>query len=221
MHHAALSDPPVGRDVGRTQTSIQVGPVNLLGVRVMAHATLNKAEHDRRSSAGTGSITDPALLDRLLDLLPGTPAADVAIWAETQNLPDGILTRAPDGSTVTRLLDTPLTIDDVIVRESRGTLRAVQEASLFAGFARRWVSTARQTIADTAVIEAKTFGVGLLDPGGRIVVEAERPTTLRMDGWAWLLREKTYGRWLSERSRGHGQASQDQATAEASERPAG
>jgi hypothetical protein len=50
-------------------------------------------------------------------------------------------------------------------------------------------------------MEAKLCGVGLLDHDGQIILAAEPPTSGVVDGWAWLLWEKTYRRWLMERSR--------------------
>jgi hypothetical protein len=112
-------------------------------------------------------------------------------------LPAGIVERSEDGRTVRRVLESPLVVHAVVVRGPRGReLRAVQDASLFAGFLPRWVATERDTIAAAAVLEAQVFGVGLLDPDGCIVLPAEPPRDLIFDGRAWLLREQTYRRWL-------------------------
>jgi hypothetical protein len=176
---------------------IAVGPVRLLGVLVIALARPSTAEHDRRSAAGVGPITDPVLLDRLLDLPAGQPVADSVVWAETSGLPAGIVDRGGDGNTVTRLLEPPLALDGVVVPAGRaGELRAVQEASLFAGFTWRWVTGRRPSIPVTAVLEAQLCGVGLLAPGGREVLQAEPPLRRTVDGWAWLLQEKAYRSWL-------------------------
>jgi hypothetical protein len=118
-------------------------------------------------------------------------------------LPDGIVHRGDAGCTVVRLLEQPLVIDGVIVPGERGReLRAVQDASLFAGFTRRWVQTRRVAIADTVILEAKLCGVGLLGPRGQVVLPAEPPTITTIDGWTWLLAEKAYGRWLKQTGRG-------------------
>jgi hypothetical protein len=47
------------------------------------------------------------------------------------------------------------------------------------------------------MLEAAICGVGLLGPDGAVLVAAEPPAGPRLDRWAWLLREKTYRRWLS------------------------
>ncbi len=177
---------------------IPVGPVMLLGERVIALARLRAGEHERRRRLGLGPVTDPGLLDALLNLPGGVPVADLALWAETAHLPDGIVDRDGAMFTVTRLLEPPIVIDAVAVPEmGRRELRAVQRASWFAGFTRRWVVTGRSRIPDAAILEAKLCGVGLVGPGGRVVIPAEPPTSHVFDGWAWGLREKAY-RWLCD-----------------------
>src|SRR5580704_17336778 len=152
-----------------------VAGVMLLGVRVTAHAALNLAEHRRREAAGMAAVIDPALLDRLLDLPAGVPVIDPGWWAG--QLP-GILERDPDGVSVTRRLESPLSITDVVVHAAAGReLRAVQDASLFAGFTRRWVAAARNRMPDATMLEAKVCGVGMLDPGRRVLLQAEKPVT--------------------------------------------
>jgi len=49
------------------------------------------------------------------------------------------------------------------------------------------------------ILEAKLTGVGLLGPGARVLLPAEQ-LARPVDGWAWLLWEKTYRRWLKERA---------------------
>jgi hypothetical protein len=172
--------------------------VMLLGVRVTAYAVVNLAEHRRREAAGMAAVIDPALLDRLLDLPVGVPVIDPAWWAG--QLP-GILERDPDGVSVTRRLESPLSIADVVVQTAAGReLRAVQDASLFAGFTRRWVAADR--VPDAALLEAKLCGVGILDADHEVLLPAARPVALTKDGWSWLLEEKVYRRWLGGRPRG-------------------
>ena len=98
---------------------LAIGPVRLLGVPVTALARLNPGEHERRREIGLGPVTDPALLDRLLNLPAGLPVADPAAWAQALALPAGIVSRARDGRTVTRTLDFPLTVDAVVVPARR------------------------------------------------------------------------------------------------------
>jgi len=177
-----------------------VAGVMLLGVRVTAHAVVNLAEHRRRGAAGMTAVIDPALLDRLLDLPAGVPVMDPAGWTEMAGQPPGILERDSDGVSVTRRLESPLSITDVVVRAAAGReLRAVQDASLFAGFTRRWAAADR--VPDAVLLEAKLCGVGILGAGPRVVLAAEKPVTQTRDGWSWLLEEKTYRRWLSGRPR--------------------
>ena len=177
-----------------------VAGVMLLGVRVTAHAVLNLAEHRRREAAGMAAVIDPALLDRLLDLPAGVPVIDPAGWAEMAGQPPGILERDSDGVSVTRRLEAPLSIADVVVRAAAGReLRAVQDASLFAGFTRRWVAADR--VPDAVLLEAKLCGVGILDAGYEVLLPAAKPVALTRDGWSWLLEEKVYRRWLGGRPR--------------------
>jgi hypothetical protein len=182
-------------------TSLQsASGVMLLGVRVTAHAAVNLAEHRRREAAGMAAVIDPALLDRLLDLPAGVPVIDPAGWAEMVGQPPGILERDPDGVSVTRRLEAPLSIADVVVHAAAGReLRAVQDASLFAGFTRRWVAADR--VPDAVLLEAKLCGVGILDAGYEVLLPAAKPTALTRDGWSWLLEEKVYRRWLGGRPR--------------------
>ena len=172
-----------------------VAGVMLLGVRVTAHAVLNLAEHRRRAAAGIGAVVDPALLDRLLDLPAGVavPAGWAGQWP-------GILERDPDGVSVTRRLESPLSITGVVIQAAAGReLPAVQDASLFAGFTRRWVAAGR--VPDAVLLEAKLCGVGILAAGDRVVLPAAKAAALTRDGWSWLLEEKVYRRWLGERAR--------------------
>ena len=180
-------------------TSLQsASGVMLLGVRVTAHAAVNLAEHRRREAAGMAAVIDPALLDRLLDLPAGVPVIDPAGWAEMAGQPPGILERDPDGVSVTRRLEAPLSIADVVIHAAAGReLRAVQDASLFAGFTRRWVAADR--VPDAVLLEAKLCGVGILDAGYEVLLPAAKPVALTRDGWSWLLEEKVYRRWLGGR----------------------
>jgi hypothetical protein len=79
-------------------------------------------------------------------------------------------------------------------------LSAVQDASLFAGFTRRWIACAAGRIPDAAVLEAKLCGVGIVDQRGRLLLAAEKPAGLTRDGWSWLLEEKAYRGWLTGRA---------------------
>ena len=199
-----------------------VAGVMLLGVRVTAYMVINADEHRRRVAADLGPVINPALLDRLLDLPAALQVMDPVMWTETADQPPGILDRGEDGVSVTRWLESPLTISDVVVQAAPAReLRAVQEASLFAGFTRRWVAAARGRVPDAALLEAKLCGVGIVDPAHRVLAAAEKPVALTRDGWSWLLEEKTYRRWLSGRPGGRATASQDRATDEASASAAG
>jgi hypothetical protein len=182
-------------------TSLQsVAGVMLLGVRVTAYAVVNLAEHRRREAAGMAAVIDPALLDRLLDLPAGVPVIDPAGWAETAGQAPGILERDPDGVSVIRRLESPLSIAEVVVQAAADReLRAVQDASLFAGFTRRWVAADR--VPDAVLLEAKLCGVGIRDAGYRVLLPAAKPVALTRDGWSWLLEEKVYRRWLGGRPR--------------------
>ena len=182
-------------------TSLQsVAGVMLLGVRVTAYAVVNLAEHRRREAAGMAAVIDPALLDRLLDLPAGVPVIDPAGWAEMGGQAPGILERDPDGVSVTRRLESPLSIAEVVVQAAADReLRAVQDASLFAGFTRRWVAADR--VPDAVLLEAKLCGVGIRDAGYRVLLPAAKPVALTRDGWSWLLEEKVYRRWLGGRVR--------------------
>ena len=174
--------------------------VMLLGVRVTAYAVVNLAEHRRREARGMAAVIDPALLDRLLDLPVGVPVIDPAGWAEMAGQAPGILERDADGVSVTRRLEAPLSIADVVVHAAAGReLRAVQDASLFAGFTRRWVAADR--VPDAVLLEAKLCGVGILDAGYEVLLPAAKPVALTRDGWSWLLEEKVYRRWLGGRPR--------------------
>jgi len=174
--------------------------VMLLGVRVTAYAVVDLAEDRRREAARLAAVIDPALLDHLLDLPAGVPVIDPAGWAEMAGQPPGILERDPDGVSVTRRLESPLSIAEVVVRAAAGReLRAVQDASLFAGFTRRWVAADR--VPDAVLLEAKLCGVGIRDARYRVLLPAAKPVPLTRDGWSWLLEEKVYRRWLGGRPR--------------------
>lgn len=174
----------------------------MLGVRVTAYTVINLAEHRRRQAARLAAVVSPVLLDRLLDLPAGIPVIDPVLWASMADQPPGVLERGEDGASVIRRLESPLLIADVVVGSVAGReLRAVQDASLFAGFTRRWVAAAFSRVPDAVMLEAKLCGVGIVDPGHRVLLAAEKPVAPTRDGWSWLLEEKAYRRWLSGRPR--------------------
>lgn len=177
--------------------------VRLLGVRVTVHAALDGAEHARRVSAGLGAVTDPALLERLLDLPALVPVADAVIWAELSGQPPAVARRGKDGRAVTRLLQAPLTIHEVVVpTPAGGELAAVHDASLFAGFARRWIAVlaaALDCVPEAVALEAALCGVGIRNRHGGVLLATEAIPAPRIDGWAWMLQEKTYRHWLRHR----------------------
>jgi hypothetical protein len=210
---AVTDTPEVGGRVG-------IGPVNLLGTRVEAWVNLNGCEHRRRVALGLGAVTDPALLERLLDLPLGELVDDPVAWAETADQAEGVVERADDRCAVQRLLEPPLTITDVIVSGQAGRgLKAVQEASLFAGFCSRWVALDQEHPSDRMVMEAKLCGVGLLGLQRGVLLSAESPVFPVIDGWTWLLWEKTYRRWLKILSLAREMAIQVPATGEATVAP--
>ena len=197
---------------------IRIGPVNLLGTRVEAWATLNRQEHGRRSALGLGAVTDPALLERLLDLPLGEPVDDPVAWTETAGQADGIVERAEDSCAVRRLLEPPLTITDVVVPGQTGrALKAVQDASLFASFSSRWVAVEEESPSDSVVMEAKLCGVGLLNREDHVLLSGESPVIPLIDGWTWLLWEKSYRRWLKILSLARATVNQVPATGGATE----
>ena len=199
------------------EPGVPVG-VMLLGVRVTAYAIINIAEHQRRETAGLGAVINPALLERLMDLPIGMSVTDPVAWAEMADQPRGVAERHEDGARITRRLESPLTITDVIVGAATGQeLRAVQDASLFAGFARRWIAATPRRIPDAAMLEARLCGVGIVDQRRRQLRPAEKPAGLTRDGWSWLLEEKTYRRWLTRRAGDHEQVNPARATDGASD----
>jgi hypothetical protein len=193
----------------------------LLGVRVTAYAIINIAEHRRRETAGVGAVISPALLDRLMDLPAGISVSDPVASAEMADQPRGVVERHEDGVRMTRRLESPLTITDVVVDATTGKeLRAVQDASLFAGFARRWMAVTSRRIPDAVMLEAKLCGVGIVDQHGQQLLAAAKPQGLTRDGWSWLLEEKAYRRWLT-RPAGSREKSPARATGGASDAGAG
>ena len=158
---ASTPVPPASPDGGQPGVPVRV---MLLGVWVTAYAVINIGEHRRREAAGLGAVINPGLLDRLMDLPAGVPVPDPVVWAEMADQPGGVAERDEDGTRVTRHLESPLTITDVVVDATTGReLRAVQDASLFAGFTRRWIAAAPGRMPDTAVLEAQLCGVGIVD----------------------------------------------------------
>jgi hypothetical protein len=213
MHLPAMTSSPAQLAVPGVQVRVM-----LLGVRVTAYAIINIDEHRRREAAGLGAVINPALLDRLMDLPVGIPVTDPVVWAEMADQPPGVAERHGDSARVTRRLESPLTITDVVVDATAGNpLRAVQDASLFAGFTRRWVAATPGRIPDAAMLEAKLCGVGIMDQRGGQVLAAEKPLGLTRDGWSWQLEEKAYGRWLTRRAGSREQESPARATDESSD----
>jgi hypothetical protein len=216
MHHQAALMPAVpSHPSDEASAQVWVKDVSLLGKRVTAVAIIDTAEHGRRLEYGCGPVTDPALLDRLLELPLGSSVPDPVVWAETADQPPGVVKRSADGITVTRCLAPPLAIADVIVAAPAGQeLRAVQDASLFARFARRWMMTTRHRLPEPVVLEAKLCGVGILGPSGALLF-GEAFTTRDTDAWGWMLREKVYKRWLSQPPQDRAMGSPARATGEA------
>jgi hypothetical protein len=79
------------------------------------------------------------------------------------------------------------------VEESAGLLRVGHVGRSFDDLPE---GTVGAVVVDAAMLEAKLCGVGILDPGQRVLLQAEKPVNLTVDGWSWLLEEKTYRRWL-------------------------
>lgn len=208
MQRLAVASSPVPWARRRGDGSnVSVPAVRLLGIRVTAHAVIDMSEHQRREAAGLAAVTDPALLDRLMDLPVAIPVNDPVIWAEMADQVPGVVHRGEDGVSVTRHLESPLTVENVVVNAAAGReLGAVQDASLFAGFTRRWVAATRSRIPGAAILEAKLRGIGVLDRCGRVLVMAEKPIAPTVDGWSWLLQEKVYRLWLIRQSQAHGTA---------------
>jgi hypothetical protein len=221
MHLPAITSPPAppaAPDGGEPGVAV---PVMLLGVRVTACAIINIGEHRRRETAGVGAVSNPALLDRLMDLPIGIPVTDPVVWAEMADQPYGVIERHDDAR-VTRRLESPLTITDVVVDAVTGKeLRAVQDVSLFAGFTRRWMAATPGRIPDAAMLEAQLCGVGIVDQHGQQLLAAAEPQGLTRDGWSWRLEEKAYRRWLTRRAGSHEQESPARATDGASDAGAG
>jgi hypothetical protein len=177
----------------------QVDDVNLIGLKVTVVTVMDFEEHERRRRSGCGPVTDPALLGCLLRLAVGEPVADPVTWAETADQPESVVVRGADGMTVTRCLTIPLSIKDVIVRAHVGQeLRAIQEASLFARFARRSVMTSRTDLPESIFLEAKLLGVGLVHVQGTKLLPGEAPAPTAADAWDWMIREQIYRQWLSQ-----------------------
>jgi hypothetical protein len=204
--------PSLGHMCGAGWLVVQVEGASLLGARVTAYGRLSTAEHERRMRAGLGAVVDPALLDRLMDLPAAVPIADAVVWAEMSNQPSSVVERGEDGATVVRMLRSPLIVDDVVLTAAPGReLRTVQDASLFARFTRRWITVRRDSVPDSVVLEARLCGVGILDCRGSVLLAGETPATQTLDGWVWLLQEKAYRRWLSQRPQAHVRASRSPA----------
>jgi hypothetical protein len=215
MHRQAALAPGVPTQPGAAARLAWVEGVSLLGMRVTAVASIDAAEHDRRLASGCGAVTDPALLGCLLGLPLGASVPDPVAWAETTDQPPAVIGRDVDGITVTRCLATPLAIEDVIAVAPAGReLRAVQDVSLFACFARRWVVTTKHRMPERVVLEAKLCGIGILGPSG-LQLASEAPVTREMDAWDWMLREKVYRRWVSQSSQDRATAIRARATGEA------
>src|SRR5216683_4408708 len=120
MHRSAVtSSPALPAFALRGELGVPVG-VMILGVRVTAYAVVNMVEHRRREAAGIGAVIHPGLLDRLMDLPVGVSVTDPVVWAETADQPAGVVERGEDGSSVTRRLESPLAITDVVVNAAAG-----------------------------------------------------------------------------------------------------
>src|ERR1044072_2799343 len=115
MHLPAITSSPV--PLGSPEGGEPGAPVQvmLLGVGVTAYAIINIAEHRRRETAGMGATTIPALLDRLMDLPIGIPVTDPVVGAELADQPSGVPEGDKDAARITRRLESPLTITDVVV----------------------------------------------------------------------------------------------------------
>jgi hypothetical protein len=186
MHLPAITSSPAPLDAPDGDEPGVPVQVMLLGVRVTAYVIINIAEYRRRETAGVGAIINPALLDRLMDLPIGISVTDQVMAAEMTDQPRGVAERHEDGIRITRRLESPLTITDVVVNAITGKeLSAVQDASLFAGVTRRWIAATPSRIPDAAMLEAKLCGVGIIDQHGKQLLTAEKPQGLTRDGWAW------------------------------------
>lgn len=186
------------RPSGHRRPSVWVRHVTLLGTQVAAVATLDLDEHNRRRELRLGGVTDPLLLDSLINLSGPQPAEDHPELTDVERTRNGIVEWRDDG-TIVRILRPVASLEAVVLRARHGhELAAVQAASLFAAYTYRWVEVPVDGIQDVVEMEAKVCGVGLVDASHGVVVEAEPPVDWRFDQWLWMLQEKVYERWLTE-----------------------
>ena len=172
--------------------------VELDGWIVDAVFRLDATEHERRARFGLGALSYPRTLRRLAEMPPGVIVDDPVVLAETDMLPDGIVTWSSAG--VGRLVQPPLMLDAVLVPAlGPARTRHVRVAERFAPYASRWVISSDRRLDPAVFVAASVRDVGLAvrGPELEVVVEAA-PTSSRAEpARAWLLAEQAYGAWLA------------------------
>lgn len=202
---AATARPEAGFSVS---ADAQIGRVHMFGRSAAVLYHLDEDECSRRLAVGLKAVTRMDLLDLLLALPYGYPVPHSALSEHERglihSLPAGCVESA--NGTIVRRIAVPLTVDLAAVR-SRDWRRGLDEASQFAPFCSRTVVLERVPVdADSLLVEAAYYGIGVLvaDAGTvRILANPEPFTKQNHKAAGWWFAEEIYTQ-LSESAVGHG-----------------
>ncbi len=166
------------------------------GRTVQLEARVDSSEISRRTDAGLGALTQPALLAALVSLPVGEPVS----WSGLDRRLQRVLRSAPVGVVerthrqVIRLAAAPLMVQSITV-DARAARTALEVASTFAPFCRRSVSLPFASIDEWVLFEAAFYGIGVELHGSpvRQVVLAPAPFVMRRWTWAsWQFHEEVW-----------------------------
>lgn len=170
--------------------------LRLRGRTVRVEARADPSEISRRTDAGLGALTQPALLAALVSLPFGEPVP----WSGLDRRLQQVLRSAPAGvvertdSLVLRLATAPLMVQSITV-EGRAARTGLEAASTFAPFCRRSVSLPPSSVDEWVLFEAAFYGIGVEFDGSPSpqVVLVPAPFVMRRWTWAsWQFHEEAW-----------------------------
>ena len=196
-----------GQDVSAAQTPpVRVWVTNgarLSGARANAVVTIDPVEHERRTQARLGAVTDLALLELFLTLPQGWPVSATALeqddLVQLRQSPQGCWT-SDHGMDIVRLLQRPCQIDVVVVDGDRWR-KALETARRFTAAAPVAVRIPSDAGVESSMLwAAQLLGIGVWHMIGdehRVLLEPETPPGGVLKAARWRFEEWAYSRWLT------------------------
>jgi hypothetical protein len=183
-------------------TDLRTAPARVFGSTIKAEFVLHDSELARRAHFDLGAVADAATITALA----GLPAGEGISWAALSRSDQRTLRRSAPGcveragSTVTRLLRQPITVQ-MVTLTARAAQTALQTASKFAPYCQRTVVLPRGAITECVRLEAAFYGIGLALPTDGEHEYVVDPAPFRIERWTWawwLFQERAWAQLRPE-----------------------